>query len=114
MQRDGFTRRRFLRNAALTFPVGTILLEQAASAQGLPHLQEDDPTAKALGYVHDAKDIDTSSPTAARYEEGQHCGNCMQLQGEEGEEWRPCLIFPGKLVATTGWCSVWVEKPEPA
>jgi hypothetical protein len=114
MRETSFTRRRFLRNAALTFPVTTIFIEQTASAQDLPHLELDDPTAKALLYVHDADNVDTSNPLAARYEEGQHCGNCVQLQGEEGEDWRPCTLFPGKLVATAGWCSAWVAKPDTA
>jgi hypothetical protein len=102
------TRREFLQLtvAAATIPAGVALLRpEAARAQDLPHLTEDDPTAQALGYVQDA-----TKATNPRYQAGQTCLNCMQLQGEEGPEWRPCAIFPGKLVATGGWCSVWVQK----
>ena len=110
---DKFTRRRFLRNTAVAFPVGLIVLEQPASAQDLPHLTEDDPMAQALRYVHDAADVDTSHPLAARFQPGQNCANCVQIQGESGAEWRPCALFPGKLVAAAGWCSAWVENPNP-
>ena len=112
MERTRLTRRVFLRNAAVAFPVGAIVLEGTASAQDLPHVELDDPTAKALLYVHDAKNVDKSNPLAARYEEGQDCANCVQLQGEAGAEWRPCALFPGKLVAAAGWCSVWAKKPD--
>jgi len=112
MERSKLTRRVFLRNAAVAFPVGVVVIEGTAQAQDLPHLTEDDPTAKALFYVHDAAEIDTSAPGYERYEEGQSCANCIQLQGEAGAEWRPCVLFPGKLVAATGWCSVWTKKPE--
>jgi hypothetical protein len=40
----------------------------------------------------------------------QHCSNCALIQGEEGAQWRPCQIFPGKLVNSDGWCSVWAPK----
>jgi High potential iron-sulfur protein len=96
----------------MAFPVGYVVLETTASAQDLPHVPADDPTAKALYYLEDVKKIDKANPMAARYEEGQHCGNCVQLQGEEGAEWRPCNLFPGKLVAVGGWCSAWSKKPD--
>jgi len=111
MDRNRVTRRIFLRNAAAAFPIGAIVLEGSALAQDLPHVTLDDPTAKALGYVEDAKTVDKSNPLAARYEEGQDCANCVQLQGTPGDEWRPCNLFPGKLVNAGGWCSVWAMKP---
>jgi hypothetical protein len=112
MDRNRLTRRVFLRNAAVAFPVGAIVLESTAQAQGLPHVAADDPTAKALYYVEDASKIDASAPGFAAYEDGESCANCVQLLGEEGEDWRPCNLFPGKLVAASGWCSVWTAKPK--
>lgn len=112
MQRTGLTRRVFLRNAAIAFPVGCVVLESAALAQDeVPHVSLDDPTAKALYYVEDATKVDKSNPMAVNYKEGQHCANCVQLQGEEGVAWRPCNLFPGKLVSASGWCSAWSMKP---
>ncbi len=77
-------------------------------AQELVKLTEDDPQAQGLRYVHDASTVDPASrPNPA---EKQMCSNCALLQGAEGEEWRPCSIFPGKLVNANGWCSVWAPK----
>ncbi|MEF1220553.1 high-potential iron-sulfur protein [Photobacterium damselae] len=39
------------------------------------------------------------------------CANCALIQGKDGDEWRPCAIFPGKLVNANGWCSAYAPKP---
>jgi len=111
MRDENLTRRNFLRSLAAALPAGAVLLHSEVQAEDLPKLDVNDPTAKALVYVEDAADVDTSNPLAARFEPGQDCANCAQIQGEDGAEWRPCGIFPGKLVASKGWCSVWVAKP---
>ena len=103
------SRRTFIRSVAVALPAGAVVLQNEALASDLPKLDPADPTAVALVYVHDAADVDTSNPLAARFEPGQNCGNCAQIQSDEGD-WRPCGIFPGKLVAAEGWCSVWVGK----
>lgn len=106
------SRRRFLQQVAIAVPAGALLFQPRARAQqDLPKLDPNDPAAAALLYVHDAADVDTSNPMAARFEEGQLCSNCAQIQGEEGAQWRPCGIFPGKLVNADGWCSVWAPMP---
>jgi len=110
MQDENVSRRKFLQSLAVVLPAGTVLLNSEARAEDLPKLEESDPVAKALVYVHDVANVDTANPLAARFEAGQDCSNCAQIQGEEGAEWRPCGIFPGKLVANKGWCSVWVAK----
>ena len=80
-----------------------------AQAQDLPQITEDDPLAMALKYTHDASAVDPALRTQPAAE--QSCMNCVQLQGTEGDEWRPCAIFVGKLVNANGGCSVWVPKP---
>ncbi|MEM9304718.1 MAG: high-potential iron-sulfur protein [Pseudomonadota bacterium] len=70
-------------------------------------LDEADATAQALGYRHDAADVD-----AAKYPQraaNAVCANCALFQG--GGEWGACPIFAGKLVNAEGWCSSWVAKP---
>lgn len=109
MSKNSISRRRFLCQLAATVPVGAAVLGRQAGAQDLPKLSEDDPTAIALQYVHDVADVDPAK--SPRFETGQDCSNCMHIQGEEGAEWRPCALFPGKLVASKGWCNVWVAKP---
>jgi hypothetical protein len=110
MTEGKYSRRAFLRTAAISLPAGAFLMKSAAvRAEDLPRLAIDDPTAMALGYVEDASAVD-----AAKYpmfKPGSNCANCMQIQGAEGDAYRPCGIFPGKTVAAAGWCTVWVAKP---
>ena len=57
---------------------------------------------------HDASKDDPAS--RANSAEVQNCANCALIQGDDGAEWRPCQIFPGKAVAAKGWCQVWAPK----
>ncbi|WP_218310457.1 high-potential iron-sulfur protein [Alteromonas antoniana] len=91
-------RRDFLKLTGSTV-IGMTLGGVALRANAQEQLQADDPTAKALNY--------TPSSTTS----GQKCANCMYIQGSDGEQHRPCAIFPGKLVAAEGWCSAWVKRP---
>lgn len=104
------SRRAALQNLALLIGTAGALVDTAAQAAAdLPHLSQTDPTAAALGYQESAKTVDAKqSPT---YQAGQSCSGCLQLQGTAGQPWRPCTIFPGKLVNANGWCRVWVKKP---
>ena len=111
MRDKNLTRRIFLQTIAAALPAGAVMLPGEGRAQELVKLDINDPTAKALVYVEDAADVDTGNPAAVRYAAGQTCANCVQIQGDEGADWRPCAIFPGKLVANKGWCSVWAAKP---
>ena len=106
MRDNHLSRRRFLRNLAVALPASSIVMIDPASGQDLPKLAVDDPLAVGLQYVEDA-----TKSTAANYQAGQSCANCLQLQGNDGDAFRPCAIVPGKTVAAAGWCSVWVAKP---
>lgn len=91
------SRRRFLIYASYgVIGVATAPFARAASHE--THLDPSDPTAKALAYVHQTP------------HEGKLCSNCMHISGEEGAEWRPCALFPGKLVNANGYCNAWVVK----
>lgn len=80
----------------------------AGAGADLPKLSPDDPQAKALGYVHDAQDVDASA--YPRYEAGQACRNCALFQGGDSDQWAGCSIFPGRAVNANGWCSAYVAK----
>jgi hypothetical protein len=80
-----------------------------ALADAAPHLDEKDPLATAMGYVSDASKLDPAK--VPQYKPGSKCRNCVQLTGKDGDEWRPCNLFPGKLVHQDGWCKVWTLKP---
>lgn len=114
MNKPEVSRRRFLAQVAIAVPAGAALLDvamnTAAAQAALPKLDVNDPSAKALLYVEDATKVDRKNPLAARYTPDQNCANCSQIQGKAGDAYRPCAIFPGKLVSSKGWCSVWAKK----
>ena len=99
-----FTRRRFVKSAgaaSVAIGFGT----SSISAEELPRVDESDPTAQALNYVHDAGSVDAAKRPSDRF-----CNNCALYAGNEDDEWAACSIFPGKAVAGRGWCSVWAPK----
>jgi hypothetical protein len=90
-------------------PAAAPAAKPAAAPGTLPKLDEKEPLAIALGYVADATKVDAKkNPT---FKSGQNCGNCLQIKGKDGEAYRPCAIFPGKLVAAKGWCKTWTRIP---
>ncbi len=112
MSTSSLNRRRFIKVAvigAATIPFAGMLASQSAFASDLPKLEEDNAQAVALGYVHDTNAVDQGRYPQHTAE--QNCANCNLIQGADGEEWRPCAIFPGKAVAADGWCAAWVRKP---
>jgi High potential iron-sulfur protein len=111
MNENRFHRRTVLKTALAglaTLPAAALFGEAAAQATP-PKLDEKDPLAVAMGYVHDAKKVDANK--TPQYKPNSTCANCSQLTGKEGDEWRPCNIFPGKVVNAKGWCKVWVPRP---
>lgn len=101
--RDRRTALKVALTTVAVVPLGTLLATRSATGGDLPPLSEDDTSAKALAYVHDA------SKAAASRKEGQFCKNCNLIQSKQGT-WRPCSIFPGKGVNENGWCKAWVGR----
>ena len=101
-------RRKFIQLSAVAAAGVLVRPGREAHAEDLPKLAEDDPMAMGMKYTHDASTVDPAS--RANPAEVQNCANCALIQGEDGAEWRPCQIFPGKLVAAAGWCSVWAPN----
>jgi hypothetical protein len=94
------TRRALLQRALIAsalVPVAGFLVSTAAYGES-PALDSSDPTAKALGYV----------PKSAKPD--ANCANCSLFQAKAGDVMGSCTIFPGKSVASAGWCSGWVKK----
>ena len=112
------SRREALRNLALG--AGTLLVaattraianepaKPAVAANGPPHLALTDPLAIALSYHESAKTVDAAK--FPMFKPDQKCSNCLQLTGKAGDPWRPCNLFPGKLVSAGGWCKAYVKK----
>ena len=94
------TRRALVRGGLITgalIPVTGLFINRLAIAAP-PALDLSDPTAKALGYVTKSAKPD------------QQCDNCSQFQGKSGDAQGGCTLFPGKTVASAGWCMSWVKK----
>lgn len=109
-------RRRFLKlgmTSLAYLPLASIAYRSAHAAD-LPLVDEKDPTAVNLGYVHDASTVDVSKFPKRTGEAGskQFCHNCALYQGQGEEGAAPCSLFPGKHVKAAGWCNAWVPKPQ--
>jgi len=102
-------RRKFIQLSAIAAAGCLVQPGREAQAQDLPKLSEDDPMGKAMKYTHDASTVEPSS--RANPAADQNCANCALIQGADGDTWRPCQIFPGKVVNANGWCTVWAPKP---
>jgi len=89
------SRRAILKSIA-SIPVVAIAGFQSTGHAAM--VSVDDPTAIALAY--------TPKSTVA----GNTCANCNLYTGTGGAS-GPCAIFPGKEVASAGWCKSWVAKP---
>jgi high potential iron-sulfur protein len=72
------------------------------------HLDVKDPAAAAQGYVEDAGQVDRKKYPS--FAPGSSCENCLLLQGTAGNNYRPCSLFPGKLVSVSGWCKGWTAE----
>lgn len=86
----------------------TALLGRAEAASG--EVDPNEPQAKSLGYVTDAKTVDAKANP--NYKPGQVCANCLQVPaGKEKGPKIPCNIFAGRTVSANGWCKVYVKRP---
>jgi len=94
--------------ARIAVAAGVAVLPAPSMSADLPRLDVKDPAAQALGYVENAIRVDTKKYPS--YVKGTNCENCLQLQGKPGNDYRPCSVFPGKLVAVSGWCSSWTAE----
>jgi hypothetical protein len=94
------SRRKMLGMSAAALIVGPAmaLSSRPAMAADLPRVDPDDAQAKALAYVHESAKAESN------------CANCQLYTGDPAADWGTCAIFPGKQVATSGWCSAWVKK----
>jgi len=119
MKNDKLTRRQLLGATVLGLPAIPVVVETAfaqakpaapAAGAALPILNPNEPAAKALGYIEDAKKVDAkANPT---FKAGHHCGNCLQWADKNRKApTAKCNLFPGKLVKNPGWCKVWVQAP---
>jgi len=103
MKRD----RRWVIAWVATIATSPHLLTQAIAAASLPHVDESDPLAAALGYKNDSSQVDSGK--YPQHKQGQLCSACRYFQGKS-DDWGPCQIFPNKAVNAKGWCATFAEK----
>lgn len=96
--------RRVFLFQALSASTAVLATEVIAQAK----LDEKDPQAQALGYVHDTKKVDAKK--FPKHAATQKCANCQLFAGKPADAWAGCGIFPGKQVAGAGWCSAYAKK----
>lgn len=106
MHRAATTRRTVVKN--LAFAAGAVALSYQATNAAEPRLEVKDPAAMARGYVEHADQINVEKYPS--YVKGSTCENCLLLQGSSGANYRPCSLFPGKVVSVDGWCSGWTAE----
>jgi hypothetical protein len=102
------TRRLLVKNLSVAAVASAGLLSRLSRGDELERLDVKDPAAVALGYVENASQVDLEKYPA--YAKGSNCENCLQLQGAAGNNYRPCSLFPGKLVSVSGWCKGWTPE----
>ena len=102
------TRRELIKNLSLAAGLSAALPWRETQGAAPERLDVKDPAAAALGYVENAAQVDTKKYPA--FVKGSTCENCLLLQGSAGNNYRPCSIFPGKLVSVSGWCKSWTPE----
>ncbi|KVC89302.1 High potential iron-sulfur protein [Burkholderia ubonensis] len=73
-----------------------------------PLVDENDATAKTLGYRAKATTVDAGK--FPKYQAGQTCENCRFYRAAAGESSGACPMFAGKAVAAEGWCNVYAKR----
>lgn len=121
---EQISRRKFLKVltcAAAAVPVGAALNSFVPSdIKADPTTAVDAASAKAtsFGYYEDATKVDTAKFPKRAGEAGakQLCENCqlfmkggLSVAGKEGT-FGVCSLFQEGLVASKGWCNMWVAK----
>jgi hypothetical protein len=71
-------------------------------------LEEKDPQAVALGYLHDSSKVDEKK--FPKHAKTQVCTSCALWQSKPTDAWGNCPLFAGKQVNAKGWCSAWAKK----
>ena len=99
-------RRDFLKAGSVA--VGSIAMFSGSALAADTRLEETDSTAQALGYKHDAANVDKAK--FPNYKGGETCANCQLYQAKADAPWGPCPLFAGKDVSAKGWCSAYSRK----
>lgn len=107
-ERSEPARRRFLKlaiGAAAALPACAVMARRLRAQERVDPSSE---LAQDVRYVEDADAIDPAE--FPDYTQGEYCADCALYRGGEGDEWGPCDIFGGDLVAAKGWCTAFIVR----
>jgi hypothetical protein len=102
------TRRVMVQKLGWVAGVSAAYAWRPSSSAEPDRLDVKDPAAIALGYVENVSQVDVKK--FPQFVQGSNCENCLLLQGSAGNNYRPCSLFPGKLVSVSGWCKGWTAE----
>jgi hypothetical protein len=102
------TRRVLLQNLSWIAGWSAAMSWRRSAAVEPNRLDVKDAAAMAQGYVENASQVDIKK--FPQFVQGSNCENCLLLQGSAGNNYRPCSLFPGKLVSVSGWCKGWTPE----
>ena len=108
LPRNPVTRRSVVKSLGLAAGISAALPWRHAQGAEPARLDVKDPAAIAQAYVLSAAQVDAKK--YPQYTQGSSCENCLLLQGTAGNNYRPCSLFPGKLVSVSGWCKGWAAE----
>jgi len=77
---------------------------RAAAAAVASLLEENEPAAKAIGYVANARMVDEKANPG--YKRSQTCATCAFIKFGTGRQ-RACSVVADRLVESAGWCKLW-------
>src|ERR1700730_15742945 len=98
------SRRKFVQKLMLGATLAPLAVARltASHAADQPLLSPDDPAARKVKYVEDARKEKSAK--------GNKCSNCALYEGTYNSSQVPCQIFPDKQVKAAGWCSSWAPQ----
>jgi hypothetical protein len=102
------TRRVVLGRLSMAAGAAAALAWRRTPAAEPTRLDVKDPAAIAQNYTENAAQVDAKKNSD--FVAGSSCENCLLLQGAAGNNYRPCSLFPGKLVSVAGWCKGWAAE----
>lgn len=103
--------------AALGAKLLTPLAARAqAGGKAIEMVKPTDSMAQSLGYIEDAKKVDTKKWPKRAGKDGakQFCYNCQfyaEKKNPKASKAAGCTIFAGKGVTAQGWCNSWTQDP---
>lgn len=106
--KHSISRRALLKRLSLTAGVGAAVPLRPVRAAQPARLDVNDPAAVKVSYILEASHLDKKMHP--NYVPGSACENCLLLQDKPGYTYRPCSLFPGKLVKISGWCTSWTAQ----